>query len=218
MSPEDLTTLVLCAGRGTRLAGHIPDGVNKCVADINGRPFLDLLLEKMESWGLTDFLISIGHASESIFKARTRALRFCGDDEDGRAEGTVKAVLNAIGDGCDISDPFFVVNGDTWIDFDQRRWEEIRELCLWFWRQNGGPVVMNDKDGTHTGLKLLGHSHFLDLARFAESGGTDLEAALRIACDPPATELRLSTDLFWIDIGTPEKLEAFRRMGQIGHV
>lgn len=55
---------VLCGGRGTRLGEPV-----KCLAEVNGQPFMDWKLEQLASYGATDIVLFCG-PFEAQFRAR----------------------------------------------------------------------------------------------------------------------------------------------------
>lgn len=59
--------IILAGGLGTRLRSVVAD-VPKCMAPINGKPFLHYLLENLKSKGITSFIFSVGHLHEIIEK------------------------------------------------------------------------------------------------------------------------------------------------------
>ncbi|MEO8819908.1 MAG: nucleotidyltransferase family protein, partial [Ginsengibacter sp.] len=59
--------IILAGGLGTRLKSVISD-VPKCMAPINGKPFLHYLLENLKSKGIESFIFSVGHLHEIIEK------------------------------------------------------------------------------------------------------------------------------------------------------
>ena len=60
-----LDAIVLAGGLGTRLRPLVND-VPKPMAPVNGRPFLELLLEYWMGQGVRRFVLSVGYLSEAI--------------------------------------------------------------------------------------------------------------------------------------------------------
>ena len=55
----------MAGGLGTRLQSVVSD-VPKCMAPINGVPFLQFILDDLQQQGITRFIFSLGYKSESI--------------------------------------------------------------------------------------------------------------------------------------------------------
>ena len=108
-----MDAIVLAGGLGTRLRPMVKD-LPKPMAPVNGRPFLELLLEYWIGQGVRRFVLSVGHLSEAItrhFGSRWggAALEYSIESEPlGTGGGLLKA-LDAIQ-----SNAFLVLNGDTY--------------------------------------------------------------------------------------------------------
>ena len=57
--------IILAGGRGTRLRSVIKD-IPKPMANISGKPFLEILIELFENKGIEHFIISVGYLSDYI--------------------------------------------------------------------------------------------------------------------------------------------------------
>lgn len=57
--------IILAGGLGTRLRSVVSD-VPKCMALVNGRPFLHYLIQLLEKNGIEDFIFSLGYLNELI--------------------------------------------------------------------------------------------------------------------------------------------------------
>ena len=57
--------IVLAGGLGTRLRSAVPD-LPKCMAPVNGRPFLSYLLDYFQSQGIRRYIFSVGYRHEVI--------------------------------------------------------------------------------------------------------------------------------------------------------
>lgn len=60
--------IVLAGGLGTRLRGAIGENVPKCMAPVNGRPFLHYLFEYLASQPCERVILSLGHKHEAILE------------------------------------------------------------------------------------------------------------------------------------------------------
>jgi len=64
-NPNEIDAVVLCGGLGTRLKKVVSDRP-KPMADINGRPFLELLLGSIAKFGFRRFVLCAGYMADSI--------------------------------------------------------------------------------------------------------------------------------------------------------
>ena len=69
-----LDALILCGGLGTRLREVVTDRP-KGLAEIRGRPFLDLLIDELARQGLKRFILCTGYRGEQIEKWLAADLR-----------------------------------------------------------------------------------------------------------------------------------------------
>ena len=60
-----MKTIILVGGMGTRLQSVVKD-VPKPMADINGKPFLEYLMQNMLNFGTTEFILCTGYKHEVI--------------------------------------------------------------------------------------------------------------------------------------------------------
>jgi len=110
--PDKTDAVVLCGGLGTRLRAAVP-GVAKSMAEVDGTPFLKLLLDYVAGFGFRRFILCVGYRAgdvEGFFKKAEAGYKVVFSREEGQL-GTAGAIMNAmpvIG-----SDPFMVLNGDS---------------------------------------------------------------------------------------------------------
>lgn len=60
-----MEAIVLAGGLGTRLRSVVPD-LPKCMAPINGTPFLSYLIDHLTTQGVTKFIFSLGYKSDEF--------------------------------------------------------------------------------------------------------------------------------------------------------
>jgi len=111
-SLSSLDAVILAGGMGTRLKTVVSDRP-KPMAHINGRPFLDLLIENLQLQGLRRFVFCVGHQREQIadhFKSRNDAeFLFSEESQPLGTGGAVRHALPFIR-----STPFLLLNGDSY--------------------------------------------------------------------------------------------------------
>ena len=55
--------IILAGGLGTRLRSAVPD-LPKCMAPVNGKPFISYVIDYLMAQGITDFIFSLGYKHE----------------------------------------------------------------------------------------------------------------------------------------------------------
>jgi D-glycero-alpha-D-manno-heptose 1-phosphate guanylyltransferase len=109
--------IVLAGGLGTRLA-QLLDGVPKPMAPIAGRPFLAILLARLQQSGCTRVLLSVGHLHQTIrnhFGASLHdmAIDYVIEDEPLGTGGALRAALAQARE-----ESVLALNGDTFLQLD----------------------------------------------------------------------------------------------------
>jgi D-glycero-alpha-D-manno-heptose 1-phosphate guanylyltransferase len=104
--------IVLAGGLGTRLRGAIGD-FPKCMAPVNGKPFLHYILNYLQEQGCTRLILSLGYKHEIITEwlqteTRPYAIDFVIEYEP---LGTGGGILLALHQAS--AEDVFVLNGDT---------------------------------------------------------------------------------------------------------
>ena len=111
--------IILAGGLGTRLRDVVSDKP-KCLANINGKPFLHYLGQYLSRFHFCKVVFAIGykgHMVKDYVLANRDVFNFAFDfAEEEEPLGTGGAILNAL-PYCD-TDDFFVLNGDTFFDVD----------------------------------------------------------------------------------------------------
>ena len=201
MNLSDLDILILCGGKGSRLYGVLPEGTPKCMASINGEPFLEILVGLLaRQFPPERIKLSAGFGWDRI------PLKFL---VNGTVEpeplGTGGAVARAAAlEHFRLSDPFFVANGDTYCELD---YAAILESHL----QSGfDATIPYDRLYRHVGVAVLSKK---SIAVASEKCGRKFNLESALAAWPKKKILVnwYAVDVRYWDIGTPESLSAFRR-------
>lgn len=116
MSPlSSITAVILAGGLGTRLRSVVPDKP-KVMAEINGRPFVEYLLEKLRGEGVRSVILCTGYMADLVenrlgseFQGMT--LRYSRELEPLGTGGAIRLALPLMD-----SDPIMVLNGDSFCD------------------------------------------------------------------------------------------------------
>lgn len=109
--------IILAGGLGTRLRSAVPD-LPKCMAPVNGKPFLAYVINHLQLEGITHFIFSLGYKSESIISFLEQdfpALLFktSVEVEPLGTGGAIKKALTIAKDKCVLA-----ANGDTLYNID----------------------------------------------------------------------------------------------------
>jgi D-glycero-alpha-D-manno-heptose 1-phosphate guanylyltransferase len=221
--PSDITAAILAGGMGTRLRPVVTDRP-KVLAEVNGRYFIQNLLDQLISVGFKRVVLCTGYMAEAVHEA-------LGDRCDG-ADLLYSAEPQPLGTGGSLrlalpllaSEPVLVMNGDSYCDVDLKLFLEHHQTC----NAAVSLAVARISDTARFGLVELGQDN--TVMRFTEKTGRQeagfINAGLYlvnrsvIEAIPPATNVSLERDVFpaliekglygfphvsrFIDIGIPD--------------
>ncbi len=117
-----MKAIILAGGFGSRLKDVVVD-MPKPMADINGSPFLEVLISHLRKQGFNEFCLSVHHMKEKIidhFKGEP-GITFAIEEEP---LGTGGAILNSIKQS-GITGNVAVMNGDSYLDIDYKKFFEL---------------------------------------------------------------------------------------------
>lgn len=116
---EHKDCIILAGGMGTRLQSVVADKP-KCLAEINGKPFLSYLCQHLKKFHFNTIVFSVGYKKEMVIdyvKSHPDEFPFAyAFAEENEPLGTGGAILNAM--PLCLTEDVFVVNGDTFYDVD----------------------------------------------------------------------------------------------------
>ncbi len=225
-SLKGIDVAILAGGLGTRVRGVLGD-TPKVLAPINGRPYLDHLLDWLAKFNVERVVMCLGHQAQKV------------EDHLAKHHPQIECIIEdaPLGTGGAIQNcrhllktsSILIMNGDTWLETDlgefvaahQRDAQDISIICVAVedvsrygkLQVNKGVVTeFCEKDTNDTGFGFI-------------NGGVYLmsQAALGLLCETPI--FSLENDFFqklppesihafipdeanFIDIGTPETLVA----------
>ena len=112
-----MEAIVLAGGLGTRLAARL-DGIPKPMAQVAGRPFLEILLGRLRGAGCSRVILSVGHLAgviEDYFGGEFRGMRveYAVESDPRGTGGAIRAALGLVSE-----QSVLVLNGDTFLDVD----------------------------------------------------------------------------------------------------
>jgi D-glycero-alpha-D-manno-heptose 1-phosphate guanylyltransferase len=111
------SAIILAGGLGTRLKSVLPD-TPKCLAPINNKPFLGLLINFLKKQGIYKFIFSLGYKSEAIINYIEDEFQdidcyYSIEKEQLGTGGAIKLALSKVS-----NDEILVINGDTFFNND----------------------------------------------------------------------------------------------------
>jgi len=177
---------ILCGGLGSRL-GKLGEKTPKSLQDINGTPFLDILLKEYRKAGFDDFVLLTGYLGQHFRKYRSNSIKVI---KESRKMGTGGAVINALRD---MKRHFWVANGDTFIE------EKCLRNYIWYSRGKSSSLIFGNPAGLFSYRKedlMKFKKENLDLGRDINTNISNFHYCVR--------------DGKYLDIGTPENLDKFR--------
>lgn len=213
-----MKVMILAAGRGERMR-PLTDTTPKPLLKAGGKPIIQHTIEQLVSSGFTDIVINTAHLGKQIKNSLQNGKQFGasivysdeGDTGLETAGGIIKA-LPLLG-----QDPFVVVNGDIAHEYDfsqlHNQAYDLAHLILIsnpvhhpegdFHLSNTGLVSATDSPKlTFSGIGVYSPELFFDIAL----GKIKLAPILRQAMSLNRVSGEKYSG-FWMDIGTPQRLE-----------
>lgn len=176
---KNCQALILVGGLGTRLR-PITQKVPKPMVEIEGKPFLELKIESLKKYGITNFILCVGYLGEIVEE-------YFGDGEEFGVNiqysyekqellGTAGAIKNA---EPLIKGTFLAMNGDTFIDID------INSL-LKFHESHDSPFTMVLAEACHARTQELIESDDGKIIKLYKRDTPEHENYLKIKHNPLA--------------------------------
>jgi Nucleoside-diphosphate-sugar pyrophosphorylase involved in lipopolysaccharide biosynthesis/translation initiation factor 2B, gamma/epsilon subunits (eIF-2Bgamma/eIF-2Bepsilon) len=223
--------IILCGGLGTRLRAVLDDRP-KPMAPIDGRPFLDLIVEHVTAYGFHRFIFCTGHMGEWIanhFGDRTEITAvICREGKPLGTGGALKACRHLI-----TSSTVLILNGDSLCQIDLKAFlAEHRRRKAWATvavvpsddRTDGGGITLNS-EGRIVAFHEKGPGSFLNAGIYALESRVFEHIPDRIPCslEQEVFPRLLERPIYAVlceaplhDIGTPARLEEFRTWNRTG--
>ncbi|MEN8728036.1 MAG: N-acetylmuramate alpha-1-phosphate uridylyltransferase MurU [Sulfurovum sp.] len=209
--------MILAAGLGTRMR-PLTDKTPKPLLKVGGIPLILWHIERLAHDGFTDIVINIAHLGYLIPEALGDGsewgvnITYSDEQEEGALEsagGIVKA-LPLLGD-----EPFLVINGDIWTDYDFQDHRKLADGIL------AHLVLVPNPEHNTEGDFALEDNKVVDAKQYTFSGigyyspklfeGVPYgKSALAPLLRAAMKEGKVTGELYegeWLDIGTPERLE-----------
>lgn len=221
-----MRAMILAAGRGERmrpLTDHIP----KPLLQAGGKPLIVWHIERLVRAGITDLVINHAHLGSQIEQALGdgsqygATIRYSDEGTALETAGGIAFALHLLGE-----QPFAVVNGDVYCDYD---FAHLPALAAKMQQsQNSAHLVMVDNPVHHPkGDFGLHATQVTDTAPKLTFSGIGLYQPSLFSHIPRGTKAPLAPLLreqialgkvsgehhrgVWIDVGTPQRLEELDR-------
>lgn len=217
-----MKAMILAAGRGERM-GALTRTVPKPLLEVGGRPLIEHQILRLVAAGFRDLVVNLAWLGEMIAARLGDGSRFgihiqYSREPEGALEtgGGIRNALPLLGDG-----PFVVVNADVWSDYP---FETLRRPVT-----GDAHIVLVDNPAHRPGgdfaLGPNGTVVEAERERLTFSGigryRPRLFAARRVERFPLSAVLRNAIEAQalsgehhrgeWMDVGTPDRLEALER-------
>jgi NDP-sugar pyrophosphorylase family protein len=230
--PEAADAILLCGGAGLRLRsviGNAPKGM----AEVAGRPILELLLNQLRRHGFERVILAVGYQNEAI--QAYFGERACGMRVEYSIESHPLGTGGALGNAAGLieRDHVLIMNGDSYTDADLTQFAaehsasgaDVSLVVVPFDARTDSGTVSVDASGRLTGFW---EKQTAADARYVNAG--IYMASRQILASIPRGPVSLEQDLFpqwlvegrnirafvWpgtcVDIGTPERLESAQRL------
>jgi len=118
--------IILAGGFGTRLQSVLPD-IPKCMAPVNGKPFLTYILDYLITQKISKVILSVGFRKDQIINNfgdyyNSIAIEYAVENEPLGTGGAIKLAMNQV-----TGKSVFVFNGDTYFIPDLELMHETHE-------------------------------------------------------------------------------------------
>tara|TARA_R110001583_G_scaffold7136_5_gene35490 strand:+ start:10313 stop:10984 length:672 start_codon:yes stop_codon:yes gene_type:complete len=215
-----MKAMILAAGRGERLR-PFTDTTPKPLLKVGQYRLIEYIIQALVKAGITEIVINIAHLAEqfpaTLGNGHQLGANITYSAEQAGALETAGGIINALpllGD-----EPFLIVNGDVWTDYDYRELVQKQlsadQLCHLvmianpahnplgdFALSSGSIKEAGDVKYTYSGIGIYHPALF--------SGITVQRLALKPILLKAIVEEKISGELYhgvWSDIGTIERLE-----------
>ena len=159
-----MEAIVLAGGLGTRLKKIVPN-LPKPMADINGKPFLEIILQKLSIQGFKRIILSTCYKSkiiEDYFGRKFKDMEIIYSVEE-KPLGTGGAIKKSL-EMCNLSN-IFIFNGDTYLEID------FNQLNKFMKKDNRNILVCTEvKDVSRYGSVIINEGHIIELKEKNNSG------------------------------------------------
>ncbi|MCY3722320.1 MAG: sugar phosphate nucleotidyltransferase [Candidatus Poribacteria bacterium] len=224
-----MQAIILCGGSATRLgaaAKHTP----KLLMKVKGRSILQWQCEFLKDVGVQELILATGHLHDVLQNSIGESyngisIRYCRENKKLDTGGAIKNAMQYIQ-----SSPFFVLNGDIlWRDFSLNQMvstfrADMAGLLLSVWVDDSRPYgeILSSDTGRITAFLekpttyqsgYINAGVYLFNSKIAQVFPNKDVFSLSYDVLPKLKSLYvLKADTDWIDIGSPERLQAAQQL------
>jgi len=201
----DVTAVILAGGLGTRLRSVVPN-LPKCLAEVNGKPFIFYILRQLVAAKVRRIVIAVNYLGEMIsLQVGTEYLGvpiyYSYDEiENGGTGHALRAALPYIN-----TDHVLVMNGDTYVDIDLNDF-------IWYVQYNSdynNGLILNILGGPkNMGIYLFNTTILGEILPLNRSYSIENQLLSEIFDMSTAIIRTYIVNRPFIDIGTPESYAA----------
>ena len=214
-----MKAMILAAGRGERMR-PLTDRTPKPLLEVAGKPLIVWHIENLVRSGVTDLVINHAHLGKQIEQALGDGRRFDArirySDEGTALEtaGGIAYALHLLGE-----QPFAVINGDIWCDYD---FAHLPAFAARMQQDNVHLVLVNNPAHHPNGDFGLHDGRVTEAAPKLTFSGIGLYRPMLFANIPRGSKAALAPMLraqialgkvggehhqgLWVDVGTPQRL------------
>lgn len=216
-----IDAIILCGGRGTRFE-EVANSKAKALAEINGIPLIELIIQNLEKSGFSRFILAVGFRNDGIldyFKGTTREIIFSKETEPLGTGGAIKNAQKYIN-----SDIFLVMNGDLICDMDHKKLirahkNSSKEITMVVSRSDTNQDFGNIFLGPNNSVEAFAEKVNDNSSNYVSAGTYIMEKNI-FSIFPTKKVFSIETDFFeknpdllnahiisesFLDIGTPER-------------
>ena len=122
-----MNALILVGGLGSRLKNKVPH-LPKPMAPIGDKPFLELLMKRLNNHGFKKIILCTGYKSELIRNHfsnnyRNMTIAYSNEQKSLGTGGAIKIALDII----DSNEDIFIFNGDTFFEIDYFKFKNFHK-------------------------------------------------------------------------------------------
>lgn len=225
-----MKAMILAAGRGQRMR-PLTDHTPKPLLPVHGQPLIVWHLQRLAAAGITEIVINHAWLGEQIERTLDHghqwgvSIRYSAESPALETAGGIARALPLLGD-----DPFLVINGDIWCDWPLKNAFDAADALKRHRAALAHLVLVDNPAHNQAGDFVLAPDALVLAAgspRLTFSGVGIYKPALFQAIDPDTptplapllrqamTERAIYGEHHvgrWIDVGTPERLDALARL------
>lgn len=218
--------MILAAGKGTRLRPLTLE-TPKPLVKVGGQPLIVWHIKALKAAGITDITINTSWLSSKLMAALGNGsdygVAIHWSVEDDQPLETAGGIAKALREGCLRQEPFLLINGDVWTEFDFASIKnyKLKDLATTHLlmidnpdHNSNGDFGINDgfaSDTATSGQKYTFAGISIMTPSIVEGVAEDQVVALAPLLKESMQQLKVTAEVIdckWVDVGTPQRLDA----------